>query len=192
MILTFDGDPTILGWATFGLYMVAAALTLRAAKTVQLALEMRPGRRGWTALSILLFLLGLNKQLDVQTLLIANGRHWANLAGLNFHYRDLQLVFFVGLTLLLLAVVTLNARMLAALCVKRPIVGAGFGFVFAYAFIRAGSMLHVDQMLLDSPADLPGLWALEVFGLGFVIVGCQPSEQKSSPAGERTETESRH
>ena len=142
------GDPTILGWVTFGLYMMAAALTLQESKTGQKPPQNIPIQRAFKSLAILQFILGLNKQLDLQTSLIILGRYVADQAGLHNYYRQIQLFFFVGLLVGSTVAVAVNFKMLRAFWSAHPWVATGFGLVITYALIRAGSIDHVDQMLV--------------------------------------------
>jgi hypothetical protein len=77
------GDPTPLGWATVVAYLAASWACCRAA-----AAERRSAHRGrnstrpfWSSLGLLLLLLGLNKQLDLQSALTAFGRRLAREQG---------------------------------------------------------------------------------------------------------------
>jgi hypothetical protein len=72
------GDPTFVGWLTVALYAVVATMCWRAArecrkqqpKKTVLPLETRL----WWFLSICLWVLCINKQLDLQTAFTAIGR----------------------------------------------------------------------------------------------------------------------
>jgi hypothetical protein len=68
------GDPTPRGWVTLFAYLFAAGLCWRAFA----ATRALPAPRGeawfWALLALLFFVLGLNKQLDLQTVLIHIGR----------------------------------------------------------------------------------------------------------------------
>src|SRR5579862_622210 len=62
------GDPTVIGWVTVAAYFLAACLSFRAAWRSPRA------RRGWSGprlfwglFTVALVLLGINKQLDLQT-----------------------------------------------------------------------------------------------------------------------------
>ena len=77
------GDPTPIGWFTVFAYLAATLACGR----VWLA-DRRAVRRGspgspifWMVLTVLLLLLGINKQLDLQTLLNDVGRRMAKAEG---------------------------------------------------------------------------------------------------------------
>lgn len=71
------GDPTILGWLTVGLYLLAALLcgyTAWRAGGVFPGTNHRAHRLIWAALAVVLLFLAVNKQLDLQSWLSAVGR----------------------------------------------------------------------------------------------------------------------
>ncbi len=64
------GDPTFLGWLTTAVYLVTAVLCLLCARSVKRIFpdgDPRPHALIWGGLAFLLFFLGLNKELDLQT-----------------------------------------------------------------------------------------------------------------------------
>jgi len=69
--LQLFGDPTIAGWACFLGYFAGAFLCLRVLRGSS---AREPGHRAWIFVTAALFLLGVNKQLDLQTLLISELR----------------------------------------------------------------------------------------------------------------------
>jgi len=90
-------DPTPLGWIPVGAYCVAAWLCARA------ALRSRGGDRrltiAWRCFAGLMIALGINKQLDLQTLLTIVGRRWAMHGGWYERRRRVQLRFIEGMVL---------------------------------------------------------------------------------------------
>lgn len=74
------GDPTVLGWVTTVGYFVAAGLcvayALRAEK-VSPAVRFDRHRLFWWGLAIFMLLMGFNKQLDLQILVLQVGRKMA-------------------------------------------------------------------------------------------------------------------
>ncbi|MCK8465083.1 hypothetical protein MUY35_14590 [Aliiroseovarius sp. S1339] len=93
------GDPTALGWLTTGLLCVAAYLSLRCARSpVFTGTERRFERWFWLSTAVFLVLLTLNKQLDLQTYLLAAGRCIARAQGWYGARRGVQLVASVIVT----------------------------------------------------------------------------------------------
>lgn len=70
-------DPTVAGWVIAAEYALSAAVCgVNAARAVQ-----APSRRFWIALSSVMLLLGINKQLDFQTFVWLEGRKLARFQG---------------------------------------------------------------------------------------------------------------
>jgi hypothetical protein len=83
------GDPTVIGWVTVAAYAVAALLSLRCARRAAEPLEFR----FWAVLSVALVLLGINKQLDLQSLVTQVGRDLAFAQGWYENRRIVQAAF---------------------------------------------------------------------------------------------------
>ena len=87
------GDPSLAGWITFIAYFVAAAAALYVYKHKSDC----NSRRFWFWLTLLLLFLGINKQLDLQTLLTDVGRVISRDEGWYTERRTVQLCFVIAL-----------------------------------------------------------------------------------------------
>lgn len=168
-----EGHLTALGWTMLALYVVAALLTFRVAAVADFANSPKMGRV-WICLGIILAALGLNKQVDLQTLLIELGRHMALREHL-FEYRlELYFIFFVGFilgTIALLATVMLRfSTELRTFARQFPLAFGGCGLISIYIVIRAASIDNVDFMLGIDLTQIPFLWLLEAGGLLLIII----------------------
>src|SRR5437899_2447181 len=90
------GDPTVLGWTTFALYLIAAILSFRAA-TVSRSREQAAVGQVWSWIALALLVLGLNKQLDLQTLVIQFAAGLARREHVYEYRRTIHALFFLGL-----------------------------------------------------------------------------------------------
>ena len=122
-------------------------------------------------LTLVLVVLGVNKQLDLQTALTEFGRMLAREGG---WYSERQLVqrtfiFSVGL-----AALTIGAA--AALLLRRAPTAThvtllgGLGLV-AFVVVRASSFHHVDLLIRSSWFGVRANWAIEIGSLLLVITG---------------------
>jgi hypothetical protein len=75
------GDPTIGGWLTVVLYILAAGSCWISARELVLEDIGSNERRAWLAISALFLALGINKQLDLQSALTEAGRVLAHYQG---------------------------------------------------------------------------------------------------------------
>lgn len=157
------GDPTPLGWLTVAAYFVAAAACWRTAR--------RDGRGPWLVIALALVLLGINKQLDLQTALTELGRALARAQGWYEQRRTVQAGFIVALTLAgasLLAALLRSARPLEP---GRLLALCGMTFIGVFVLVRASSFHHVDLFLGSTVAGLRWNWVLELGGIAAVLAG---------------------
>lgn len=156
------GDPTVMGWITVAAYALAGYLCLSAARRT-------PDSRFWLFLSLVLFCLAVNKQLDLQSALTAAGRCTARMQGWYQNRHAVQLVFILGL------LATSVTIMLAAVIRLRHALGriglalAGFGLVLTYVAVRAVGFHHVDRLIGLSIGGARLNWILELSGLCLIL-----------------------
>jgi hypothetical protein len=149
------GDPTAVGWATVVFYLIAALLSVQAAR--QTPASANGARRWWYGLALMLLALGLNKQLDLQSLLTAVGRDVAVAQGWYEQRKRVQLVFVAIVALGGIGAIGLIAATLARRAgwpLRAAVLAAGVLVVFI--IVRAASFHHVDAML-HLPATAGGL-----------------------------------
>jgi hypothetical protein len=157
------GDPTFMGWIVTFAYLVAAVLSLRAARA---AGNKEAGF--WKVAALCLLLLGLNKQLDLQTLLVEVARQWARAGGWYQHRRLFQAIFILGIALAGMAGVwKLVAEFRSS---GRAVKGAiaGLTLTLLFVLIRAASFHHVDQLLRLELLGAGAHWLLEMSGIAIV------------------------
>lgn len=173
------GDPTPLGWLTFGAYMLAVILCWRAYQSSVVGACMQAASSPieadrqrllgwwWLGLAALMLLLGLNKQADLQTLLTEVGKDLARTQG---WYAERRRVQFAFVAILALALVTTGfAVALALRSVLRQIWPALLGLALILAFVELRAALF-NVLRRESGTDtLQDLWLLELGGVGLVI-----------------------
>jgi hypothetical protein len=192
------GDPNAMGWITVVAYLSAAYLCFAVHRTwlasvgpkvkgrtwgpVALALLGQRRRLAalpeavrmsalWKALAVGLLLLGINKQLDLQTALTEFGRILAAKQGWYERRQRVQLDFIIGVVAvgvwLIWSVLLLAGRNLPRLGLAL----VGVVFLCCFVAIRASSFHHVDRLL---GANLDGLkinWLMELGGIALVGLG---------------------
>ena len=161
------GDPTVMGWVTVAAYVLAAFLSVRCAHLEQ---RSQAHRLFWWFLACVLAVLGLNKQLDLQTLLTQIGRDLAVAQGWYEERRKVQFVFIA-----LLAAFGLGAQMVLFRAVRTlgsEVRWAVAGLVFLMIFIiaRATSFHHVDLMLHMEIGGWRLNWILELGGIACITL----------------------
>ncbi len=177
------GDPTFIGWLTVVAYALAAGLCIRDALRER---EVRPRFLFWSLLGIMLVLLGINKQLDLQTWLTLTGRHVARAHGWYERRRVFQFWFIIAIALSAFAGYAMVWRLAHEHGDDLWIPLLGLFLVVCFVVIRAASFHHIDEFLHTSIFGFRLNWLLELGGIGIIIAGAlraeQPIEETDSPA----------
>ncbi len=167
------GDPSVIGWVTVGAYFSAAALCWVCTRHPDDRLEPRYHpfyRQFWYSVALVLVLLGINKQLDLQSLLTVVGRSVVRSNGLNPHKRIIQALF-----LLILTISSLFAARLALLRFRwcyyaYRLTFWGLGFLLVFVLARASSFHHFDWFINVELAGIRVNWLLELGGIACIIL----------------------
>jgi hypothetical protein len=166
------GDPTVMGWVTVAAYLVAAlGCGLAAWREPMPDGSRRPRSRPsrfWLALTALMLALGINKQLDLQTLVTQIGRDVIRAWGLYSERRELQLAFILAVALV--CSVALGAFLWASrrsLKLRWPAI-VGMLFILGFVVIRAASFHNVDAFLAARLGGARWNWILELGGITIV------------------------
>jgi hypothetical protein len=171
------GDPTFIAWLTVCAYSLAAILCLLAYKHCQqssdteiLNKDLTVSRRIWLGLFLLFLFLGINKQLDLQTLFIIVGRNVSRQQGWFAERRKYQALF---VTFLFLA----SIMMLIAFALIFRNVGAAERFallgtvvVVTFVLVRASSMYHIEIFACSRQFGRKLNWVLEWAGIATVFL----------------------
>lgn len=166
------GDPSLGGWLTVLLYFVAAWATWRVLHALKRPRTYAGSneRWFWKALFIGLLVLGVNKQLDLQSAFTELGRILADRRGWYDDRRQIQMAFIAGVGIMGL---TLFAAMLH-LTWGAPTAAiwalTGSTCLVTFVVIRAASFHHVDSVLGTSLSGWRINWLLEMGSL-LVIIG---------------------
>jgi hypothetical protein len=167
------GDPTIGGWVTVVLYLLAAGSCWITARELVLGDIASNERRAWWAISALFLALGINKQLDLQSALTETGRVLAHYQGW-FEQRQLVQLAFIALV----AIICLIAAIALLLWTRSAPTPArlaliGTSMVLGFVLIRAASFHHVDQFIGQRILGLRWNWILEMSGISLVLFASQ-------------------
>ena len=143
------GDPTVGGWLVFFGYLAAGFLALRAYRWEQrgeaAGLPRLP--KVWKWLAIALFLLALNKQLDLHTAITWYGRQMARSEGWYRSRREVQMVAMLALAGLAAAVVAFLFLKIGREHPRYLVPLTGVTLLVAFILVRAASFHHVDAVL---------------------------------------------
>ncbi len=168
------GDPTLGGWLTVILYFAAASVCLWVARDLRKRKQTAPLVRRelwlWFAFSLVLWLLGLNKQLDLQTAFTEVGRILARGSGWYDRRAYVQKGFIAALGLGGVVLAALLVVLLRRLGRRVKIAAVGMCFIGVFVLIRASSFHKVDVFLGARLLYLRMNWLLEMSGILVVLL----------------------
>lgn len=159
------GDPSVMGWVTVAVYLLAAWFTWRVARQAR---AEGGSWRLWATLALVLLALGINKQLDLQSLFTQVGRDLALAQG---WYQERRLVQGAFIGALAMGALALGWWLRTEL--REPaqrLAGLGLCVLLAFVVMRAASFHHMDQLINFSLAGVRMNWVLELSGLVIILV----------------------
>ena len=168
------GDPTIGGWVTVALYLLASGSCWISAQKLGLADIPRSNeRRAWRAISVLFLALGINKQLNLLSALTEAGRVLAQDQGWYEQRQFVQLVFIAlaAMTCLIAAITLLLWARNFPILTRIALIGTMM--VLGFVLIRAASLHHVDWLIRQRILGLRWNWILEMSGISLVLFASQ-------------------
>ena len=173
------GDPTVGGWVTVVLYLLAVISTGKTANIVHVRERFVAGEKYiLRAISIMFVGLGINKQLDLQTALTEFGRVLANNRGWYDKRQIVQVWFIISVALACILI----ACILLVVARKSPaptwLALIGTTTVLAFVLIRAASFHHIDRFIGGTILGLRWNWVLEMGGISTVIIASEWRRRK--------------
>lgn len=174
------GDPTFVGWLTVAAYGVAAAAALWAHAGARRAQhrftgvderatrDQRSMKRVWLLIAVTMAVIGINKQLDLQTVLIQKVRERAYVDGWYGDRRRYQFDFIVAMSLAALCAGIGLSVWLRRILARMALALAGLGMLVLFVLIRAASFHYVDKVLaLGDGLRLNAI--IELSGIALII-----------------------
>jgi len=162
------GDPSFMGWFTVASYFACAVVSLMLGFS-----RHRVDTRTflfWSMIGLLMILLGINKQLDLQSLFTEMGRQIFRAAGWMEHRRIVQFWFIVAFGAAALAAFLLFARINRDLFRRFRLAFIGLFLLLCFIVIRAAGFHHFDVMLGFRLFGARMNWVLELTGIYTIAV----------------------
>lgn len=158
------GDPTLMGWVTVVAYLVAAFLCGNS------SLKNKRDHWFWMTLSAILLLLGINKQLDLQSWLTVVGRQMAIEQGWYQERRQFQFDFILGLIAFSFAGLMFLIQAMGKSWKRVRLALLGLIFLLSFIVIRATSFHHIDTLLGWEFAGFRFNWLFELGGISCIAI----------------------
>ncbi|MGB4813004.1 MAG: hypothetical protein WBP13_11080 [Methylophilaceae bacterium] len=177
------GDPSIHGWITVVFYFIATVISANKFITLK---KMGEGYRFWLFITVFLLLLGINKQLDLQTWFTQTLRDSAHVHGWYESRRQFQALFILGLAITTLFSLVSIRRFLAKSWHRHKIAWVGIELLCAFVLVRAASFHHFDVFINHHWLGVRFNVLLEIGAIIIIIVGAikegKPSKKRSQLA----------
>jgi len=177
------GDPNVFGWTITIAYFLVSYLCLRAALYSRKNRQINGGTDNltvWFGIAFILLMLGINKQLDLQTWFTSVGREVAREQEWYYMRRKVQAVFLIISALSSVLVMVVMFRSMKGMLRQNWLVFVGLICLVAFILIRTATFYHVDTMF-HKPYILKVLnmkFILELGALLIVGLGVQLSLHK--------------
>ncbi len=142
-----DNDSTVLGWTICIAYLITSWCCFRKGRKLN---DSQVSMMFWYGLSLLMLFLGINKQLDLQTMLASLARQAAITDGWYAYRKHIQHVFIIVLALLLTFLLVFFRLLLAEAWYRFKLAWLGIFVLFSFIVLRAAAFNHEAKALLDS------------------------------------------
>lgn len=163
------GDPTLAGWFTVFSYFLAAFLSVRVRSG--LPKHGNPSHRAfWLLTGLLMLALGVNKQLDLQSLLTALGKYYAHRQGWYPHRQWLQMAFIASILCLGITALFYGFKRFRGILKENWLAFAGIVFLSVFVLIRASSFHHMDRLIGTRWLGMKMNWLLELSGIYCIVL----------------------
>lgn len=160
------GDPTVLGWVTFGAYGFAGLLCL---VSFTRAPDPAIRRFGWFT-GLLMLALMLNKELDLQSGVIAIGHCVSTAQGWYDQRQAYQTIFILALMVVFGVFGLLLLWSLRRYLFRVGLALAGLVLLMAYVALRAAGFQHASALLPAEVAHFREFWVLELGGISLIAL----------------------
>lgn len=162
------GDHSFFGWTTVLVYLLAA---MRTGYKAKLTFTNKENCYFWLGVTFLLVLLGLNKQLDLQTDFTELLRTSARAHGWYEARRGYQILFISTMALAIPLLLIYLRLFLSHSWQRYKLAWLGIAGLLFYIVVRAASFHHVDLIFYRSIGSLRYYQGLEMLAIGVIVAG---------------------
>lgn len=167
------GDPTFMGWLITAAYLITSVFCgVCAWRTDRISpiSRSRHHRLFWWSLAVIMLIMGINKQLDLQSLFIAVIKKMALAQGWYSQRRIFQMWFIAGIAISGLILLIWLGWKLKRLWRQYGLALFGILLLITFVIIRAEPLNHVAKF--PGSQSVMGLInsILELAGIGLVVI----------------------
>ncbi|MFX0547482.1 isopropylmalate isomerase [Roseovarius sp. S1116L3] len=153
------GDPSIIGWITVASYFIVSVFSVMVSYR-----QFGRHRMFWLFLTVLLFALGVNKQLDLQSALTAVGRCLAQAQGWYAERRTFQLRFIISIIISSFLFGPLLVWLMRRHLRRVWLALIGILLLLVFVAVRAIGFHHFDQFIGYEIGSIRINWVFEIGG----------------------------
>lgn len=160
------GDPTFIGWFITIAYLIATLFTTRVYLVAHKLFQpscVKQQKYFWLFLTCSLLFLGINKQLDLQSILTVMGRYYAKKQHWYQYRREIQKDFII----LLSVIMSLSALILISyfrnILIENSLAIMGSIFLLAFIILRASTFYHLiyfQDIKINALLELSGVFLI--------------------------------
>ncbi len=165
------GDPTFIGWFTVIAYFFTVLLVFKIyfyAGNIFANEFVKKQKRFWLILGLVMLLLGINKQLDLHTLLTAIGKYYAHQEGWYQYRREVQFYAIVGLIIFLISMLIVFLKKMRGILMANMFAIIGLAILLIFIIIRATSFHHMDFIMDIYIFNIKLYMLLELLGISAI------------------------
>ena len=179
------GDPTVMGWITFSLYLITAVICWKAVKKHKT--DNKREASFWLLFTVLFIMLGLNKELDLHSLLNEIGSAMAKEQGWWESRFTVKKIFLAGVAFLGAVALYFLSRYYNNIWQANKLAAAGLIMIGIFILIRGLSFQGYENLKKASLLGIKLKWALELSGIGLVFAAAVKNLRKDQEQVEEPE-----
>jgi hypothetical protein len=163
------GDPTVMGWFITFCYFLTFIISFYLVKKTIPFIKNKNIIWFWYSVTILIILLGINKQLDLQMLFADYARLYAKMSGMfvnrrPFQHKIISLLATMGISVFSIFIYTFWR---APKTIWVALIG--FSILFSFPLIRLVSLHRLEALLYKSFLSVRIVDVIEVMGIAIVL-----------------------
>lgn len=181
--LSRSGDTTFWSWVITALYAVTMVVAMYYVKKIPAA---KAERFLWKWITVFLVVMGINKQLDLQILVMMAGNFVGNHLGFIGYRREIQkalaLIIFTGVSISGV-VILLRAR---AVLRQSAVELAGVATLAFFALVRVGTITHLHKAAAFEYQKGVHIHGIELLGLLVILLALVLHVKRLPPVSQRS------
>ena len=190
-----------MGWVTVFAYVYAGLVCFQAFRALrnsgrsarsQVLLGDTRLALCWLGLALLLAALGINKQLDLQSLLTQVAKDMAYAQGWYEERRRVQVAFITGILAVFSIVTAGGIWWLRAHLKRLRLALVGTAFLLTFIVVRAASFHDVDVLLYRATGPFKLNWLFELSGIACIAINAWSQTRNIRQTGMRLRMATKH